>query len=102
MMQVAGSNIFRALRLFFGIFMICVYLGMAALMVVNFFQWSSALTWFRWPLATVFALYGIYRCYRQVKGIDYYRVRKSDADASPENDNRVDELIKKVQNENEA
>ena len=95
-----GSKAFRALRVFFGIFMICVYFGMAALMLMNFFQWSPALDWFRWTLAAVFALYGMYRCYRQIRGVDYYRVK--DVMPAQEEDNRIDELIKKVQNEKKS
>ncbi|MBP5688518.1 MAG: hypothetical protein J6X22_07750 [Muribaculaceae bacterium] len=56
--------------------MIVVYLGMAYLLFINFFQWNTE-PWLtlRYVFATVLALYGIYRCYRQIKGIDYYRLR---------------------------
>lgn len=73
-MKKTGNNLFRILRLFFGLFMIVVYVGMAILMYLNFFDWSASLTWFRYLLAVVFFLYGVYRCYRQVAGIDYYRI----------------------------
>ena len=68
----------RTLRLIFGIFMIIIYLGMAYLLIVNFFDWSETMTWniVRYGMATIFGLYGIYRAYRQITGIDYYRNRQ--------------------------
>ncbi|MDY2867081.1 MAG: hypothetical protein SOV34_10590 [Sodaliphilus sp.] len=51
---------------------------MAYLMFINFFDWNTSLTWFRYVLAVVFMLYGVYRCYRQVTGVDYYRNRRDD------------------------
>lgn len=77
-MKKTGNNIFRTLRVFFGLFMVIVYLGMAYLMFINFFDWNTSLTWFRYVLAVVFMLYGVYRCYRQVTGVDYYRNRLDD------------------------
>ena len=74
-MMKSGKNMFRALRIFFGLFMVLVYVGMAVLMFINFFDWSSSLTWFRYILAVVFMAYGVYRCYRQIAGIDYYRLK---------------------------
>ena len=68
-MKKTGNNIFRTLRVFFGLFMVIVYLGMAYLMFINFFDWNTSLTWFRYVLAVVFMLYGVYRCYRQVTGV---------------------------------
>ncbi len=75
-MQFKASGLFKTLRILFGAFMIVVYLGMAYLLYINFFQWYSE-PWLtlRYVFAIVFALYGIYRCYRQIKGIDYYRLR---------------------------
>lgn len=77
-MKKTGNNIFRTLRVFFGLFMVIVYLGMAYLMFINFFDWNTSLTWFRYVLAVVFMLYGVYRCYCQVTGVDYYRNRRDD------------------------
>lgn len=77
-MKKTGNNIFRTLRVFFGLFMVIVYLGMAYLMFINFFDWNTSLTWFRYVLAVVFMLYGVYRCYRQITGVDYYRIRRDD------------------------
>ena len=74
-MQNNGSRIVGMLRLVFGIFMLCVYLGMAYLLASNFFEWSTAPTWqlMRWALVVILALYGVYRGYRLIKGSDFYR-----------------------------
>lgn len=68
----------KTLRLVFGIFMIVIYLGMAYLLIVNFFDWSTTRTWniIRYGMAAIFGLYGLYRAYRQVTGIDYYRAKR--------------------------
>ena len=75
-MQFKASSMFKAFRILFGVFMIVVYLGMAYLLYINFFKWTTE-PWLslRYVFAIIFALYGIYRCYRQIKGIDYYRLR---------------------------
>lgn len=78
----------HGLRLFFGVFMICVYLGMAVLMAINFFGWGLTPLWTlaRWGMAIVFAAYGIYRGYRQFAGIDYYRNDRFEQDNDNENE----------------
>ncbi|MBQ1798702.1 MAG: hypothetical protein II428_05015 [Muribaculaceae bacterium] len=75
-----NSTITRSLRWFFGIFMVCVYLGMGTALALNIFDWDNTLLWktIRWTMATIFVLYGIYRAYRQVKGIDYYQGREDE------------------------
>ena len=75
-MQFSTSSMFKVIRILFGAFMIVVYLGMAYLLYINFFRWNTE-PWLtlRYVFATVLAIYGIYRCYRQIKGIDYYRLR---------------------------
>jgi len=75
-MKLTTSSILKAVRIFFGIFMILVYLGMAYLLYINFFDWTTE-PWItlRYVFAAILALYGIYRCYRQIKGVDYYRLR---------------------------
>jgi len=76
------NTVMRAVRVFFGIFMIVVYFGMAYLLATNFFGWTDTKLWttVRWVFAAVFGLYGVYRCYRQVTGKDYYRLRNNDDD----------------------
>ncbi len=76
--KIAGEGIVNALRVFFGAFMIVVYLGMSVLFMLNFFNFSTTPTWTlaRWVFAVILGVYGIYRGYRQVKGIDYYRSGK--------------------------
>ncbi len=76
MKKLSGYSVLSALRVFFGIFMIVVYLGMAVLLLINFFNWEETPVWNlgRYTMAILLALYGLYRCYRQVKGIDYYRL----------------------------
>ncbi|MBO7609764.1 MAG: hypothetical protein J6S96_06150 [Muribaculaceae bacterium] len=73
-----SNNVTKLFRFVFGIFMVIVYLGMAYLLAVNFFDWADTTLWntIRWTMAVIFGLYGLYRCYRQVTGIDYYRVNQ--------------------------
>ncbi len=84
----------RLFRLFFGLFMVVVYLGMAYMMIVNLFGWDETLQWniIRWGMAVIFGAYGIYRLYRQLKGTDYYRSRdlesRYDKYTSTENDEK--------------
>ncbi|CRH72502.1 Uncharacterised protein [Chlamydia trachomatis] len=83
-MKIAESKAMQAVRVFFGIFMILVYLGMAALMVINFFGWNTPpFTQLRWVLAVIFAIYGLYRGYRQFKGLDYYRLNSMEEESTP-------------------
>ncbi len=89
-----SNGIWPALRVFFGIFMVCVYFAMAYLMLINFFKWGEGLAWFRYLLAGVFAVYGIYRAYRQVKGIDYYRLKDARGAEEVEEESRVAIFIK--------
>lgn len=58
------------MRNVFGIFMILVYIGMGILLFINFFQFDAAFTWVRYVGGVLFILYGIWRGYRQFKGID--------------------------------
>jgi len=75
-MKLGTGTFFKAIRVFFGVFMILVYFGMAYLLFINFFNWISE-PWLtlRFVFGTVFAIYGVYRCYRQIKGTDYYRLK---------------------------
>jgi cytochrome c biogenesis protein CcdA len=61
-------QLFRAI---FGIIMIIVYVGMGILLLCNFFYWiGGSWTWIRIALGILFIVYGIWRAYRQFKGID--------------------------------
>lgn len=94
------TGMMRGVRVFFGIFMVLVYLGMAALLALNFFGWSNTPLWngVRWTFAAIFALYGIYRCYRQVTGRDYYRLnRNQDQDDEQSTYTTYAEQLKKQQ-----
>lgn len=77
----------RGLKMFFGIFMVLVYLGMAVLMAVNYFDWSLTPLWnaVRWFFAIIFAAYGIYRGYREIKGEHTYGMRRYDDDQDDDN-----------------
>jgi len=70
----------RSMKLLFGIFMVFVYMGMAALLAVNYFEWSQTPLWngVRWFFVVLFAAYGIYRGYREVKGEHTYGMRRYD------------------------
>ena len=75
-MKFKTSMLFKAIRIFFCIFMILVSFGMAYLLYINFFGWTTE-PWLtsRYVFSVILAVYGLYRCYRQIKGIDYYRLR---------------------------
>ena len=76
MNKLSNNIVMKTLRVGFGIFMVLLYLGVACLLFMNFFDWADTPTWkmTRYTMASIFAVYGVYRCYRQVKGIDYYRL----------------------------
>lgn len=58
------------MRNIFGIFMIVVYVGMGVLLFINFFRFDASMAWLRYVGGVMFILYGIWRAYRQAKGID--------------------------------
>lgn len=62
-----GNMIMRSL---FGIIMIVVYIGMGVLLLINFFGMDGDWAWTRYVVGVVLIIYGIWRAYRQVKGID--------------------------------
>lgn len=72
--------------MFFGIFMVLVYLGMAVLMAINYFNWTNTGVWLavRWFFVAVLAVYGLYRGYREVKGDHSYGMRRPDLDSDGE------------------
>ena len=60
----------KVMRAIFGIIMIIVYVGMDVLLLINFFGWNGDWAWTRYVVGVVLVIYGIWRAYRQVKGID--------------------------------
>lgn len=58
------------LRTVFGIIMIIVYVGMGVLLLINFFHWEGDWSWTRYVVGIMLIIYGLWRAYRQVKGID--------------------------------
>ena len=53
-------------KIVFGILMIAIYLGMAyALLFTKFFEVTIQYEWMRYAFGTIFAVYGIWRGYRQ-------------------------------------
>lgn len=51
---------------YFGIFMILIYFGMAYLTLgTNYFFWIQ--DWARYGLGTIFVVYGLWRAYRYIK-----------------------------------
>lgn len=56
------------LRMIFGIFMIVIYVGMGVLLLI--FGWDGDWAWTRYVVGIVLIIYGIWRAYRQIKGID--------------------------------
>ena len=59
------------MRNIFGIIMIIVYIGMGILCFCGVFDWpTGAWAWLRWVAGGIFVVYGIWRGYRQLAGID--------------------------------
>lgn len=85
-MNKRQSGFNQSVKMFFGIFMVFVYLGMAVLMAMNLFEWSRTPLWdaVRWFFAVVFAAYGIYRGYRELKGEHTYGMRTYDDEEDQE------------------
>lgn len=60
----------QTMRNIFGVVMILIYLGMGVLFLINFIQFTGAWEILRWVGGVLFIVYGIWRGYRQFKGID--------------------------------
>ena len=65
MRKFSFRNVLLAL---FGVFMVAIYLGMALLFALNFFDWDVTPMWTaaRWAMSVILGLYGFYRAYRLV------------------------------------
>lgn len=74
------SSVTQVLKMLFGIFMVLVYLCMAVLMAIDLFNLGRL----RWLFAVVFAAYGLYRGYREIKGEHTYGMRRYDESADDE------------------
>lgn len=59
----------KLIRVLFGIMMVFIYLGMGLLMIFNFFEWSNPAIYY--SIGGLLIAYGLYRGYRQIKGLDY-------------------------------
>ncbi len=58
-------------RNIFGIIMIIIYVGMGVLLLCNYFSWMGEdWSWLKWTGGVLFIVYGVWRGYRQFKGID--------------------------------
>ena len=81
-MNEKQTGITQALKMFFGIFMVLVYLGAAVLLATNVLDWPPTTMWtaFRWFLAVMFGAYGIFRGYREMTGDHTYGMRRYDDD----------------------
>ena len=85
-MSNSQSKIVQSMKLFFGMFMVLVYLGMAWLLLLNIFDWNETPLWnaVRYFFALVFGAYGIYRGYREFRGQHTYGMRQyDDSDEEP-------------------
>ena len=69
-MSTNGTGTPRMMRNIFGIIMIMIYIGMGILFYINLFCFSAGWDWFRWVGGSLFIAYGIWRAYRQFKGVD--------------------------------
>ena len=74
------SSVTQVLKMLFGIFMVLVYLGLAVLMAIDLFNLGRL----RWLFAVVFAAYGLYRGYREIKGEHTYGMRRYDESVDDE------------------
>lgn len=63
------ADVPKAARNIFGIFMIIVYVGMGILLFINFFDFAPQFNWVRYVGGSLFVIYGIWRGYRQSKGM---------------------------------
>ena len=58
----------KSIKVMFGLFMIFIYVSMGILVLLGMFDWLPS--WARFSLGTLFIVYGIWRCYRYIAGID--------------------------------
>lgn len=87
----------QGVKMFFGIFMVLVYLGMAYLMVINYFHWNGI----RWVFAVAFGAYGLYRGYREIRGEHTYGMRTYNQEDEDARFTTYADRLKKQEEENE-
>lgn len=77
-MNKGQTGVARGAKMFFGFFMVLVYIGMAVLMAVNYFDFPNTTMWttVRWVFAAILCAYGIFRGYREVTGDHTYGMRR--------------------------
>lgn len=68
--DIAAGKSNKIMRAIFGAIMVIVYVGMGVLLLVNYFGWDGDWAWTRYVVGIVLVVYGIWRAYRQVSGID--------------------------------
>ena len=56
----------------FGLFMVCVYVGMGILLLINFFDWAPSYDWVRYMMFPILVAYGIFRGWRAYKDLNRY------------------------------
>ena len=100
-MNKKQNGITNWLKMFFGFFMVLIYLGMAVVMALNLMQWSNTPQWtaIRWLIAIVLGAYGLFRCYREINGDHSYGMRIQDDNEDEEYTTYADRL-KKIEEEN--
>ena len=52
--------------------MVCVYVGMGILLLINFFQWAPSYDWVRYMMFPILVAYGIFRGWRAYKQLNQY------------------------------
>lgn len=102
-MNTGQKGMAMGLKMVFGIFMVFVYLGMAALVATNFFGWPETMFWqcAKWCVAALFGAYGLYRGYRELKGEHTYGMRKAEDNDAQMSGSYV-ERLKELENLNDG
>lgn len=66
--NTSGTN--KIMRGIFALIMIIVYIGVGILLLINYFNWAENIDWMRWIIGIVLIIYGIFRAYRYITGVD--------------------------------
>ncbi len=56
------------MKITFGIIMIIIYVSMGVLVLCGYFSWLNE--WLRWAGGSLFIIYGFWRAYRYIKGVN--------------------------------